>query len=46
MWRTKTFKTQEAMQAWLDKREGRIQYNEIFINNGYGVECRKLRKIG
>lgn len=46
MWRTKTFKTKEEMKNWLDKRSGRIQYNEIFINNGYGVEWRPLRRIG
>jgi len=45
-WQTKTFKTSEAMREWLAKREGRIQWNEIFVNNAYGVEWRDLRIIG
>jgi hypothetical protein len=45
MWQTKTFKTREAMEKWLKKREGRIQYTQIFINNGYGVEWRPLKII-
>lgn len=43
MWKTKTFKTKEAMKSWLDKREGKIQFDQIFINNGYAVEWRPLR---
>jgi hypothetical protein len=45
MWQTKTFKTKEEMQAWLEKREGRIQYQEIFVNNAYGVQWRPLRIV-
>jgi len=45
MWQTKTFKTKESMSAWLNKNLNKIQYQEIFINNGYGIEYRKLRRI-
>lgn len=54
MWQTKTFKFKTLEQApaakkklekWLKQREGRIQYTEIFINNGYGVEWRPLKII-
>lgn len=44
MWQTKTFKTSAAMKKWLDKRAGKIQYDPIFVENGYGVEWRKLRR--
>ena len=42
MWQTKTWKTREEMDKWLDKREGTIQYDEIIVSPGYGVEWRKL----
>lgn len=45
MWQFKEFKTRQAMQKWLDKNESKIQWQEIFINNGYCVEWRKLRII-
>lgn len=45
MWQTKTFKTKEAFQKWIDDKSHNYQWNEIFINNGYGVEFRKLRWI-
>lgn len=45
MWNTKIFKTKESMNQWLEKNSNKIQYTEIFINNGYGIEYRKLRVI-
>lgn len=45
MWKTKTFRTRIEMDRWLFKRDGRIQWHEIFINNGYGVEYRKLMRV-
>jgi hypothetical protein len=45
MWQIKTFDTLAAMRAWIAKNEGRIQWREVFIENGYGVEWRKLRMI-
>jgi len=46
MWQTKTFKTLEAQNAWIEKNEHKFQIVVIFVNNGYGVEYRKLRTIG
>jgi hypothetical protein len=46
MWRTKTFKSREAMSRWLKRQEGRIQYQEVFVNNAFAVEWRWLRRIG
>lgn len=45
MWMTKTFKTKQAFDKWIADRSSRFQWNEIFINNGFGVEYRKLRWI-
>ena len=46
MWETKVFKTAEAMRRWLEKNKHRIQWEEIYVNNAYGVIYRKLRLIG
>ena len=45
MWTIKVFKTKKNMNKFLEKNKHRIQYNEVFINNAYGIEYRKLRKI-
>ncbi len=42
-WQTQTFKTREAMAAWLERNAHLIQWEEIFIENGYAVEYRLLR---
>ncbi len=53
MWRLKKFpfRTQEGatharekLNAWLEKRAERIQWREIFVNNAYAVEWRRLSK--
>jgi hypothetical protein len=45
MWNVKTFKTSDALSAWLRKNEERYQITINFIHNGYSVEYRKLRKM-
>lgn len=45
MWITKEFKTREKMNAFIKKNEGKIQWEEIFINNSYGIIYRKLRRV-
>jgi hypothetical protein len=45
MWVTKEFKTKESMQKFIDKNNNKIQYEEIFVNNGYCIEYRKLKRI-
>ena len=45
MWKIRTFRTIEARDAWLLKMDGFIQFEEIFVNNGYGIEFRPLRKV-
>jgi hypothetical protein len=45
MWNTKIFKSKDTMQQWLARNDSKIQWVEIFVNNAYGVEYRKLRII-
>lgn len=42
MWTLKKFKTEAAMAAWIKKMRSRVQYDIIYINNGYAVEYRPL----
>lgn len=44
-WKTKIFKTKEEMQRFIDIRKNRIEYQEIFVNNEYGIEYRELTVI-
>lgn len=46
MWNSKRFKSRDEMLAWIKRHEGLIQYNEIFIENGYAIEWRRLRIVG
>jgi hypothetical protein len=45
MWKTKTFKTKQAYDRWIERNRNKYQWNEIFVNNAYGVEYRELLKI-
>lgn len=45
MWTVKKFKTKEARDSWLKKNGHRYQVQEVFINNAYGLDVRKLRRI-
>ena len=45
MWTIRTFKTKESMLKFIVKYAGRIQFNEIFINNMWGIEYRMLRRV-
>lgn len=44
-WKFKTFKTKEQMQNFISKNENKMQYREIFVNNEYAIEYKKLLKI-
>ena len=43
MWQVKKFKTREMTLTFIAKHK--IQYQEVFINNGYAIEYRKLIKV-
>lgn len=44
-WQIRTFKTHGAMLKFLERNRGRIQWQEVFVNNAYAVEYRRLRRI-
>ena len=45
MWKTKKFKTFEGLNNWIAANSLKYQYVVLYINNGYAVECKKLRKV-
>lgn len=45
-WKTKEFTSRKQMNKWIEKHGKNYQWEEIFINNGFGIEYRKLLKIG
>jgi hypothetical protein len=45
-WRIMEFKTREQMERFIDLNYNKIQWQEVFIDNGYGIEYRPLRKVG
>jgi hypothetical protein len=45
MWTFRQFRSKENMNKFLTKNAKKIQYVEIFINNGYAIEYRKLKRI-
>jgi hypothetical protein len=54
MWKTKVWKFRSVegastarvkMAAWLERRKGRIQYEEIFVDNAYAVQYRELLRV-
>lgn len=45
LWKIKIFKTREKANAWLEKNEHKIQWQEVFVNNAWAIEYRKLRRV-
>jgi len=45
MWQVKRFKSFAAQEAWINLNSHRFQIVRLFVNNGYAVECRKLRRV-
>jgi len=45
MWKTKLFRSQALMDKFIAKHGHEIQWETIYINNGFGIEYRPLRKI-
>lgn len=46
MWEVKIFKTTKARDSWIARNRHAYQFVEIFVNNAYGLDVRKLRVIG
>lgn len=45
MWETKLFKTEQAFYRFIEKHERTHQIVVIYVNNGYGVEYKRLRRV-
>lgn len=45
MWQFKKFKTIEARNIWIEKNKSKYRIDIVFVNNGYGVEYKKLIKL-
>jgi len=45
MWKIKIFKSKELCQKWCDSNRKKYQITQIFVNNGYGVEYKKLKNL-
>ncbi len=45
MWTVKIFKSRQAFENWKTKVGHRHQWQEIFVNNAWGVEYRPLRYL-
>jgi len=43
MWEIKIFKTKKQMEKFINAHRDKIQWQEVFINNGYAIEYRKHR---
>ena len=44
-WKIKEFRTKENMQKFIANNMGKIEWHEIFINNGYAIEYKRLLRI-
>jgi hypothetical protein len=45
MYTNKVFKTRELMNKWIESNSHKYQIQEIYLNNAYGLEIKKLRQI-
>lgn len=45
MWETKIFQTQQQLNDFIQKIKSNYQYEIIFVNNGYGIEYKKLKEV-
>ena len=44
-WKKRYFKTLKDQNEWIEKNKNKYRIDLIFINNGYGIEYKKLVKI-
>jgi len=44
-WCTATFRTREGMDAWIQKYGHLAQWQEVFIENGYAIEHKALKRF-
>lgn len=45
MWQIKEFKTVESRNAWIKANQAKYQIEIIYLNNSFGVEYKRLRRV-
>ena len=45
MWEIIKFKTREKMNNWISENQHKITWEEVFINNSFGLEYKPLTII-
>ncbi len=45
MWTIKCFKTAHEQANWIGANQHRFQIVPLFVNNGFAVEFKKLRRV-
>jgi len=45
MWEIKIFKTEKSLKNWLEKNKNKYQIIQVFVNNSFALEVKRLRKI-
>lgn len=45
MWIIRSFRSKENMNKFIEKNQSKIQWHEIFVNNGYAIQYRKLIRV-
>jgi hypothetical protein len=45
MWNIKRFKTHAEQEGWITSNSSRYQMERLFVNNGYAVQYRRLRRV-
>lgn len=45
MWKYKEFKTYSEQQRWILDNQHKYQIENVFIENFYALEYRKLRRV-
>jgi len=46
LWHIMSFPTEARRDNYIRKNKHRIEYHIVYFDNCYGIEYRKLRKIG
>lgn len=45
MWKIRRFERYSDALEWMDRNRRRYQCEMVFLNDGYGVEYRRLKKV-
>ena len=45
MWTIKRFNSSHDQANWIGANQHRYQINVLFVNNGYAVEFKRLRRV-